>query len=904
MGNYDVNVAGMWAESLDSLSRSLTAFSSRLNEADRVSQYSSGLSAMDRAFSTYNRSIKDKRWAKPADTESSAKSVSGESGASAQLTLGQIDEASLTADHAALISTQRDFIRQNFRNKAAQEQLLAALEQRSVQHYDQVWELWSTETTHRLIADSDQNITYWAEKTDFTPEQRMQQVDTLLRSDVNTGLRRADDAAAYSEKMKREIESSWAVGTAVEQAKAAGWNMQAADAWIDANTPFWDGDPAKRIAAREVVAKEVNYRVKEIDRIKEEEGAKQWDAFREILAMDPTKLTRDVLAKFEVSVDRAHQADVRTYRERYDKYINIAPDQVVINTQQRNDLSMRADLARWKRGGMQGPPPFDEAKIIAMAAPPEGNVATLSMEAAKALQGDLQEAIGTTPKGTDPRAIAAAGINASLYGAIGGSSPVDPFVAVADGTIEQALAEGRISPEQHDSLLARRQQLHNDYVARGEKPADATTAFAAAITGRLYKNMADKAPQDPYVLVSDEELRLSLAAGQLSPGGYKEVLALRHSLEQEYINRGGKPLDQTKMYASGIESELYGAMEGDAKDPYLAVEEGEIEAARDSGKITPDQANGLLALRYSLHGNFLANSSFGKTTAEGQAKAFEIVYDPHKTSDTKREEIKDLVVKGGLSGSDGSIWTAKIDPYNGDADKKAIIDSIRDTYGPAMEGKNVEETRAIMREMISGVDAMEAFFQKSDKPAEWRAERDRFLEDKKAKEGKAAQESLQTIMAQTFGGPTAYAEGFASRAGASGSVFEMAAAQEALREVARLPPDLQARFEGETAPSVRQLDNDVLSKAGIVDKNWLGTRVKTAVYTASVTTGRYAGETLYALTPVKYNPDTGAIRPQAGQELYVVRYPSVDGVIRPQVFKMQTDPAKPQAGEWIQVFQW
>jgi hypothetical protein len=275
VGNYDVNVAGMWAESLDSLSQSLTAFSSRLNEADRVSQYSSGLSAMDRAFSTYNRSLKDKRWAKPADTESSAKSVSGESGASAQLTLGQIDEQSLTADHAALISTQRDFIRQNFRNKAAQEQLLSALEQRSVQHYDQVWELWSTETTHRLIADSDQNITYWSEKTDFTPEQRMQQVDALLQSDVNQGLRRADDAAAYSEKVKREIESAWAVGTALEQAKAAGWNMQAADAWLDSNTTFWDLDPTKREAARNVVRQRVEYEQQEQKRINEEYDAEQ-----------------------------------------------------------------------------------------------------------------------------------------------------------------------------------------------------------------------------------------------------------------------------------------------------------------------------------------------------------------------------------------------------------------------------------------------------------------------------------------------------------------------------------------------------------------------------------------------------------------------------------------------------
>lgn len=271
-----------WAEGSLRLSRTLSAFSERLQEAERVSQYSSGLAAMDRAFSTYNRSLKDKRWARPRDSAEIPGSVDGTGpGTGDAWTLGQIDEATLAADHDAMVKEQRAFIMQNFRNRKAQEQLLQVLERQAVQNYDRVADLWGTYKTHELIAESDRNIKHYAAKTDRTPEQRVAVIKTLLQSDVERGLRFADDAAVYLEKITDEIQSSWAVQSALEQAKAAKWDVGAADAWLDANTPFWDLDPAKREAARNTVRDRVAREQREQQRLDDMHDDAAWRALED-----------------------------------------------------------------------------------------------------------------------------------------------------------------------------------------------------------------------------------------------------------------------------------------------------------------------------------------------------------------------------------------------------------------------------------------------------------------------------------------------------------------------------------------------------------------------------------------------------------------------------------------------
>lgn len=263
----DFNAGDFLSSAFGDLSRTFTGFAERLNEADRVSQYSSALASMDRAFSTYNRALKEKRWARPANSDEVAGTVAAEAGASGQLTLGQIDEETLAADYDAMLKEQRDFIRQNFRNKRAQEQALQALEMRSVKNYDEAANLWGTAKDHELKAESDRNIRYYREKTELTPDQSIARIQTQLRADVETGLRRADDAAFYLEKESETVRSAWATRTAIEQAKAAKWDTTVADQWLDTHTPFWDLDPVKREAARNLVKSRVAWEQQEQHRL-------------------------------------------------------------------------------------------------------------------------------------------------------------------------------------------------------------------------------------------------------------------------------------------------------------------------------------------------------------------------------------------------------------------------------------------------------------------------------------------------------------------------------------------------------------------------------------------------------------------------------------------------------------
>lgn len=255
MSDY-LNAGEILGRSLQQFGQTLSGFSERLLEADRVSQYSSGLAAMDRAFGLYERTLKEKRWPRIRSNEDTG-AVEPSSGV--EYTLGQIDEPLLATDYDGFVRTQRDFIQQNFRNKRAQEQLLQVLEGKSVAHYEQVYRLWETYKVHELIADSDRTIKYWAENTALAPEERIAEVTNILNSNVQGGLRFADDAAMYLEKATDQVYSSWAIIGAVEQAKLAGWDPKAADTWLDANTPFWNTDPVKREAARNVVRSRVEW---------------------------------------------------------------------------------------------------------------------------------------------------------------------------------------------------------------------------------------------------------------------------------------------------------------------------------------------------------------------------------------------------------------------------------------------------------------------------------------------------------------------------------------------------------------------------------------------------------------------------------------------------------------------
>jgi len=256
---------GILSAGLGKLGSALEHYSDRLYEADRVAQYSSAIAQIDRGFQTYNRGLVDKRWDAPL----------GADGKLIPRTLGQIDETILGADHERLVRDQQEFINRTVTNTQAKEQALRALEQKAVANYGQVTKLWETFRIHEMVAMSDRNITLYIETGDPADVvTKKEKIRAQLFADVQSGIRYADDAAVYQEKLYDQVETAAAMAGALDAAKAANYDVAVAERWIEANTPYWAAAPNKRQALKNIVRDEIAYQQREELRLAQEHDDK------------------------------------------------------------------------------------------------------------------------------------------------------------------------------------------------------------------------------------------------------------------------------------------------------------------------------------------------------------------------------------------------------------------------------------------------------------------------------------------------------------------------------------------------------------------------------------------------------------------------------------------------------
>lgn len=217
----------------------------RILEAERVSQISSGLVAMEKSFQDYNRTLPQKEFPNPSGT--------GEGGA---WSLAQVDEEILQADHEQMVQSQREWIERNVRNRGAREQLLQTLEQKSVANYGQVAGLWETYHINGLRAQSNQNIQTVLESNADLPTMKAK-IQAQLTADVNTLVRKADDAAIYQIQLFDQAESASAYAGALRVVEQTQGNQEAVNQWIDQNTNFWNDTPDKREALKGVMGQQI-----------------------------------------------------------------------------------------------------------------------------------------------------------------------------------------------------------------------------------------------------------------------------------------------------------------------------------------------------------------------------------------------------------------------------------------------------------------------------------------------------------------------------------------------------------------------------------------------------------------------------------------------------------------------
>ena len=247
------------SQGLGGLAQGLQAAGNRFYEADRVSQYSSGIAALDRAFTLYNQDISKKKWSAPI----------GSDGQLIDRTIGQIDEDMLQADHEAQVETARDIINRTTTNKQARDQLLQVLEQKSAANYGQVRAIWQTNREHEMIAESDRNIEQYRLGVEPAAT-RKKKIEAQLQLDVASGLRYADDAAIYQTKLFYKIDEDAVREKSMLIARSAGLDTKYAEQWIDINAKMLTPDDREK--AKQRLRAECEYARSEIERATREEN--------------------------------------------------------------------------------------------------------------------------------------------------------------------------------------------------------------------------------------------------------------------------------------------------------------------------------------------------------------------------------------------------------------------------------------------------------------------------------------------------------------------------------------------------------------------------------------------------------------------------------------------------------
>lgn len=172
-------------------------------------------------------------------------------------------------------------------------------------------------------------------------------------------------------------------------------------------------------------------------------------------------------------------------------------------------------------------------------------------------------------------------------------------------------------------------------------------------------------------------------------------------------------------YTADVEARIYTAFSSGV-DPAIAVRAGAIEADLKAEKITTEDQTYLLALRDRLHREFIQDTK-GKTTEEGETEAFQIVYHETLKEEEKRAKIKAMVEAGGLSGSDGATWLNRIDPENGDPNRRDAYKILNAYYSEALKAAPESQKKKLAVEWMDAMKALQDETKREgSKPEQWR----------------------------------------------------------------------------------------------------------------------------------------------------------------------------------------
>ena len=228
---------------LAQVTRSIGGIAGLVNDAVKVSQVNEQLAYLEQSYQDYNESLQKKMFDTYGEFD-----ITGPSGGQApsvvKKSFGQAGIADIERDEEKFFHDQLDYITKNTTNRDARREMIQHLQMKHIQNKGVVASQWETAADHEAKASLNTLISTVLVSNDPW-ETKVSKITNRVNQMRAAGRLWPEEAEAIITKATNAAQYSFAYNGAMAMMKETG-DPAAAEAWLEKNTPFFDGSPEKR----------------------------------------------------------------------------------------------------------------------------------------------------------------------------------------------------------------------------------------------------------------------------------------------------------------------------------------------------------------------------------------------------------------------------------------------------------------------------------------------------------------------------------------------------------------------------------------------------------------------------------------------------------------------------------
>ncbi len=225
-----------------------------LYEADRVTQVNRGLAEYERAMQGYFSDFSRRSFDVTTILETRE---TGTLSATVPMRLGEMTQADVDADYTKFVESQIENMTKNVRNPDAKKELMQHLQMGAIRNRGKALGEWSVAADHEALANFNKLAAVVME-SDLPPDEKVQRITSRVDEMVRTGRMWKDEGEAIILKTQDTARYSHAYNGAMAAMKESE-DPAAAEAWLNENTPYYDGNPDARAKVLNAVRREYDY---------------------------------------------------------------------------------------------------------------------------------------------------------------------------------------------------------------------------------------------------------------------------------------------------------------------------------------------------------------------------------------------------------------------------------------------------------------------------------------------------------------------------------------------------------------------------------------------------------------------------------------------------------------------